>query len=61
MRKNITISKELNESLKAYCKEQGITNSQLIEVAVHSYLTLYKASKELAKNISANHKKVETK
>lgn len=48
MRKSITISKDLNEDIKAYCKENGITNSQLIEKATATFLMLYKTSKQIA-------------
>lgn len=50
MRKSVTLSKDLNQDIRAYCKEQGISHSQLIEVATRSYLTLYKATKQLAQD-----------
>jgi metal-responsive CopG/Arc/MetJ family transcriptional regulator len=61
MRKSITISKDLNEDIKDYCKTNGITNSQLIETATRTYLTLYKASKDIAERLSEAQPKMKNK
>lgn len=56
MRKNITISNDLNADIKAYCKKNGITNSQLIETATRTYLALYKASIAITDEMIKSHK-----
>jgi len=58
MRKSITISKDLNEDIKDYCKINGVTNSQLIETATRTYLTLYKASRDIAERLSEVQPKI---
>jgi len=56
VRKSVTISKDLNEEIREYCKVNGISHSQLIEKSVMMFLTLYKSSQKIA-NIIENDKK----
>jgi len=52
MRKQLSISKDINDSIKAYSKEQGITHSQVVEIACRAYFRLYEASKSIKQSIS---------
>jgi len=52
MRKLITISETLNESLKETAKKEGINQSHLIETALTVYLMMYKGAPLQARKIS---------
>ena len=56
MRKSITISNQLNTAIKEYCSKNGISNSQLIETAVQSYLTLYNLRVAITEEKIKSHK-----
>jgi len=47
----LSISKDVNESIKAYAKQQGITHSQVVEIACRAYFKLYEASKTLVQSM----------
>lgn len=56
MRKSITVSKDLNDDLRAYSKSQGISQSQLFEVALRMYLTHQMNSNESLKPLNKKKK-----
>ena len=56
MRKSITISKDINEEIREYCRANGISHSQLIEKSVMMFLTLYKSSQKIANIIESDNK-----
>jgi len=51
MRKSVTLSNELNQGIRDYCRDNGISHSQLIEKAVTTYLTLYNATKKISESM----------
>jgi len=54
MRKSVTLSNELNQGIRDYCRDNGISHSQLIEKAVTTYLTLYNATKKISESMLNN-------